>query len=107
VDRDAQSAKGLCELVHRALTEDQLQDGAAAMKAAFADLPDVSDAVPLLERLAGEKTPIAPLLAAEWVAVAPRERAGAPGARCASERAGSARPRQATGRRTVPGHHAA
>jgi UDP:flavonoid glycosyltransferase YjiC (YdhE family) len=40
VDRDAQSAKGLCELVHRALTDDQLQDGAAAMKAAFADLPD-------------------------------------------------------------------
>ena len=63
VDRDAQSAQGLCELVRRALVDDQLQAGASAMKAAFADLPDVSEAVPLLERLAREKTPITQLAA--------------------------------------------
>jgi len=63
VDRDAQSAQGLCELVRRALVDEELQAGAAAMKTAFADLPDVSEAVPLLEDLAREKTPVAELLA--------------------------------------------
>ena len=63
-DRDAQSAQGLCELVRWiALVDDQLQAGAWAMKAAFADLPDVSEAVPLLERLAREKAPITQLAA--------------------------------------------
>ena len=33
------------------------------MRAAFADLPDVSEAVPLLEELAREKTPITQLAA--------------------------------------------
>ncbi len=63
VDRDAQSAQGLCELVSRALVDDQLQAGASAMKTAFADLPDVSEAVPLLEEVAREKTPITQLAA--------------------------------------------
>ncbi len=63
VGRDAQSAQGLCELVQGALADDQLQAGAAAMRAAFADLPDVSEAVPLLEELAREKTPITQLAA--------------------------------------------
>lgn len=64
VGRDAQSAQGLSSLVGGALADDQLQAGAAAMKAAFADLPDVSEAVPLLEQLAREKTPVTQLLAA-------------------------------------------
>ena len=63
VDRDAQSAQGLCELVRRALVDDQLQAGASMMKTTFADLPDVSEAVPLLEELAREKTPITQLAA--------------------------------------------
>ncbi len=50
VGRGAQSAQGLSSLVRGALADDELQAGAAAMKAAFADLPDVSEAVPLLER---------------------------------------------------------
>ncbi|MGH2833929.1 MAG: glycosyltransferase, partial [Solirubrobacteraceae bacterium] len=58
VGRDAQSAQRLCELVRHALADDHLRVAASAMEAAFADLPDVSEAVPLLERLAGEKTPI-------------------------------------------------
>ncbi len=63
VGRDAQSAQGLCELVRRALVDDQLQASAAAMRAAFADFPDVSEAVPLLEELARGKTPITQLAA--------------------------------------------
>jgi len=59
VGRDAQSAPGLCELAGGALSDDELRAGAAAMKAAFGELPDVSEAVPLLERLAREKVPIA------------------------------------------------
>ena len=55
--------RGFASLVRGALADDQLQAGAAAMKAAFADLPDVSEAVPLLEQLAREKTPITQLAA--------------------------------------------
>lgn len=59
--RDAQSPEGLRELARGALADDQLQSGAAAMKAAFAGLPDISEAVPLLERLAREQTPVTQL----------------------------------------------
>lgn len=61
VGRDAQSPEGLCELARGALADAQLKAGAAAMQATFADLPDVSEAVPLLEQLAREKTPIVQL----------------------------------------------
>jgi hypothetical protein len=43
----------------QALADESLHANAAAMKSAFAELPDISDAVPLLERLASEKVPLA------------------------------------------------
>ncbi len=58
VGRDARTPDGLRDLARDALSDESLRTNAAAMKAAFADLPDVSDAVPLLERLAHEKVPI-------------------------------------------------
>jgi UDP:flavonoid glycosyltransferase YjiC (YdhE family) len=58
VGRDARTPEGLRDLARDALADEALRTNAAAMKAAFADLPDVSDAVALMERLAREKIPI-------------------------------------------------
>ncbi len=59
VGRDARTREGLTDLARNALSDQALYTSAAAMRAAFAELPDVSDAVPLLERLASEKVPVA------------------------------------------------
>ncbi len=58
VGRNARTPEGLRDLARVALADQALRTNTAAMKAAFADLPDVSQAVPLLERLAREKVPI-------------------------------------------------
>jgi UDP:flavonoid glycosyltransferase YjiC (YdhE family) len=58
VGRNARTPEGLSDLARNALADQALRANAATMKAAFAELPDVSDAVPLLERLASEKIPI-------------------------------------------------
>jgi UDP:flavonoid glycosyltransferase YjiC (YdhE family) len=59
VGRDARTPAGLSDLARKALADESLRANAAAMQSAFAELPDVSDAVPLMERLASEKVPIA------------------------------------------------
>ena len=58
VGRDARTPDGLRDLARDALADETLRTNSAAMQAAFADLPDVSQAVPLLEQLAREKVPI-------------------------------------------------
>ncbi len=58
VGRDARTPEGLHDLARDALADETLRTNSAAMQAAFADLPDVSQAVPLLEQLAREKVPI-------------------------------------------------
>jgi UDP:flavonoid glycosyltransferase YjiC (YdhE family) len=58
VGRDARTPEGLRDLARDALADEELCTNADAMKAAFADLPDVSNAVPLMERLASEKVPV-------------------------------------------------
>jgi MGT family glycosyltransferase len=57
--RYARTAEGLSDLARNALSDESLRANAAAMTSAFAELPDVSDAVPLLERLASKRVPIA------------------------------------------------
>ena len=58
VGRDARTPEGLSDLARNALSDESLRANAAAMSSAFAELPDVSHAVALLERLANEKIPI-------------------------------------------------
>jgi UDP:flavonoid glycosyltransferase YjiC (YdhE family) len=58
VGRDARTPEGLRELARDALADKSLRSNVATMKAAFTDLPDVRNAVPLMERLAREKIPI-------------------------------------------------